>query len=89
MAGQQDEHAWPGLAGLEQTFTVFVFALLAEPAHARDFLRRQRRKGLLMTRKRARGGNNLIRLITCRDVCTISVPPPLEENKTIKDSLAS
>ena len=52
MAGQHHEHARSGLAGLEQPFAVLVIADLAEPAHARDFLRRQRGKGLLMTRKR-------------------------------------
>ncbi len=68
------EHARPGLAGLEQHFAVLVMAHLAEPAHARDLLRRQRRKGLLQAGKRAcqpgaafgagfsRGGHSHLRL---------------------------
>jgi hypothetical protein len=53
MAGQQHKHAWSGFAGLEKLFAVFVMTLLAKPAHAGDFLRRQRRECLLMTRKRS------------------------------------
>ena len=53
MAGQHHEHAGSGLAGLEQHFAVLVVAHLAEPAHARDLLRRQRREGLLQAGKRA------------------------------------
>ena len=52
MARQHDEHAGPGLAGLEQRLAVLEAAQFAEPAHARDFVRRQRRKGLLVARKR-------------------------------------
>src|SRR5712671_2360365 len=54
MAGQDDEHARPGFAGLEQSFAVLVSSDIAEPPHARDFLRRQRRECLLMPRKRGR-----------------------------------
>ena len=54
MTGQNDEHARSGLAGFEQRFAVPVCSDVAEPAHARDFLRRQRRECLLMTRKRGR-----------------------------------
>ena len=53
MAGQQDEHAGARFTGLEQLFAVLVTLDLAEPAHPRDLVRRQRRKRLLMTRKRA------------------------------------
>jgi hypothetical protein len=49
MTGQDNEHAWTGLAGLEQRFTMRVAAHLAEPAHPRDLLRRQRGKCLFMT----------------------------------------
>src|SRR5580698_10024619 len=54
MTGQDHEHAQSGLAGLEQPFAVLVMDDIAEPADARDFLQRQRREGLLMTRKRGR-----------------------------------
>ena len=54
MTGQNDEHARSGLAGFEQRFAVPVCSDVAEPAHARDFLRRQRRECLLLTRKRGR-----------------------------------
>ena len=53
MAGQDDEHARAGLAGFEQSFAVLVASHLAEPAHPRDLLRRQRRERLLVTRKPA------------------------------------
>ncbi len=49
MAGQHDKHARSGLAGFEQHFAVVIASDIAEPAHARDLLRRQRRKCLLMT----------------------------------------
>ena len=55
MARQHHEHARPRLAGFEQHFAVLVDAHLAEPAHAVDFVRRQRRKGLLRARKRKGG----------------------------------
>ena len=42
VAGQHHEHARPRPAGLEQFFAVAVVADIAEPAHAGDFLRRQR-----------------------------------------------
>ena len=54
MTRQHDEHAGPRLAGLEQHFAVPIGAQLAEPAHAVDFMRRQRREGLLVARKRKR-----------------------------------
>ena len=55
MARQHHEHAGPRLAGLEQRFAVLVDAHLAEPAHALDFVPGQRRKGLLVARKRKGG----------------------------------
>jgi hypothetical protein len=51
MAGQYDEHALAGLAGFEQFFAILVISDVAEPAHARDLLRRQRGKRLLMARE--------------------------------------
>ena len=66
MAGQHDEHARSGLAGLEQHLAVLVGSDIAEPAHARDFLRRQRRECLLMTRKRGSQWSAAIRLVFCR-----------------------
>ena len=51
MAGKHDKHARSGLAGLEQHFAVPVSSDVAEPAHPRDFLRRQRRKCLFVTRE--------------------------------------
>ncbi len=55
MAGQDDEHAGPGLAGLEQHFAVLVPARLAKPAHARNLLQRQRRECLLKAGKHGSG----------------------------------
>ena len=51
MAREHDEHARSGLAGFEQHFAVPVSSDVAEPAHPRDFLRRQRGKGLFVTRE--------------------------------------
>ena len=69
MAGQNDEHARSGLAGLEQFFAILVIAHLAEPAHARDLLRRQRRECLLKTRKHGRQRSAPIRFTFCCVVC--------------------
>ena len=89
MAGQHHEHAGPGLAGFEQHFAVLVTAQLAEPAHARDFLRRQRRKGLLEAGKRAcrrgaaiglgssRGGHSHLRLTSQEGSKTCRGPNPV------------
>src|SRR4029077_4946617 len=49
--GQQDEHARTDLPGLEKRFAIAEAALLTEPANPGDFVRRQRRKGLLITWK--------------------------------------
>ncbi len=68
MAGQYDEHARSGLAGLEQPFAILVMANFAEPAHVRDLLRRQRRERLLSTRKRGRERRTAICLISSRAV---------------------
>ena len=68
MAGQNDEHAGSGLAGLEQHVAVLVGSDIAEPAHPRDFLRRQRRECLLMTRKRGGQRSADIRLAFCAGV---------------------
>ena len=66
MARQHHEHAGAGLAGFEQRFAVFIGSQFPEPAHALDFVMRQRRKRLLVTRKReGRAGRR-----TGRDVCT-------------------
>ena len=54
MAGQDDEHAGSDLAGLEQRLARLVAPEFAEPAHPRDFVRRQFRKCLLIARKRKR-----------------------------------
>jgi len=54
MARQNDEHARSRLAGLEQFFAILVISDLAEPAHPRDFLRRQRRECLLKAWKHGR-----------------------------------
>ncbi len=51
MAGQYDEHAPAGLAGFKQFFAILVTSDVAEPAHARDLLERQRRERLLMARE--------------------------------------
>ena len=68
MAGQNDEHAGAGLAGFEQCLAMPVRFDVAEPAHARDFLRRQRRECLLATRKCGCGQITAIRLLFCRGV---------------------
>src|ERR1700688_4614893 len=68
MAGQYDEHAGAGLAGLEKLFAIAVMANLAEPAHPRDLLRRQRRECLLKARKRGRERNAAIGLAFSRGV---------------------
>src|SRR5271169_749228 len=68
MAGKDDKHARSDFAGLEQRFAMLVVARLAEPAHPRDFLRRQRRKGLLITRKCARRRRHLICLVSHRSL---------------------
>ena len=70
MAGQNDEHARSRLAGLEQRFAVRECSDFAEPAHARDFLRRQRRKGLLMARKRGGRRRAAVDLVPCRRIHT-------------------
>ena len=49
---QHHEHAGADFAGFEQGVAVLIGSGLAEPAHPLDFLRRQRREGLLVTRKR-------------------------------------
>ncbi len=51
IARQQHEHAGPWLAGLEQRLVVLVAPHLAEPAHAVDLVRRQRRKRLVISCK--------------------------------------
>jgi len=52
MAGQHHEHAGARLAGLEQRLAVLVAAQFAEPPHALDLMRGQRRESLLEARKR-------------------------------------
>jgi hypothetical protein len=69
MAGQHDKHSGSGLAGLEQFVAVPVMNDVAEPAHARDFLRRQRRKCLLITRKRAQSRRAAVGRIDRYIVC--------------------
>src|SRR5712675_649718 len=68
MAGQDHEHPRSGLAGLEQRFAILVTAHLAEPAHARDLLRRQFRECLLKTRKRGCSRKPSIRLAFSRGI---------------------
>src|SRR5712691_12462353 len=68
MAGQDHEHSRSRLAGLEQRFAILVLAQLAEPAHARDFRRRQFRECLLKTRKRGCGRKPAIRLAFSRGI---------------------
>ena len=85
MAGQHHEHAGSGLAGLEQHFAVLVTPEFAEPAHARDFLRRQRREGLLMARKRRRRRGAAIGLASSRGVR----PFPLTSSAVTKAAAAT
>ena len=54
MAGEDDEHARPGLAGFEQTLAVLVGSRFTEPPDPLDLLRRQRRECLLVPRKQGR-----------------------------------
>src|SRR5487761_1899685 len=82
MARQNDKHARPGFAGLEQSFAMPVIARLAEPAHPRDFLRRQRRKGLLITREYAPCRRALICLIARRGPCRHFAAASPKENQT-------
>ena len=74
-AGQHHEHAGTDLAGFEQGVAVPVGAKLPETAHPLDFGIRERRKGLLMARKR--DGSCADRRIG-RDVCTHLSPPTKE-----------
>ena len=55
VAREHHEHAGSDLAGFKQRLAVPVAADLTEPAHALDFVRRQRREGLLVTREYIRG----------------------------------
>ena len=53
VAGQDHEHARSGFTRFEQLFTVLVTLDLAKAPHARHLIWRERRKRLLVTRKRA------------------------------------
>ena len=64
--GQDDEHSRSGFAGLEQFLAVLVASQFAEAAHARDLVRGQRRKCLLMPRKRGRQRSAAIGFIFSR-----------------------
>src|SRR5712672_1889694 len=68
MARQQHEHSGAGLAGFEQGFAIPETSRFAEPAHAFDFVRRQRRECLLEARKRE--GGRTRRSTGRRVVCT-------------------
>ena len=52
VACEDDEHAGADFAGLEQHVARTIVPEFAEPAHPRDFVRRQRRKGLIVAGKR-------------------------------------
>ena len=69
VARQHHEHAGAGLAGFEQPFAVLIAAHIPEPAHAVDLMRRQGRKGLLLTWKRRGSSPHSTCLICDRDVC--------------------
>jgi len=74
-AGQHHEHAGTDCAGFKQGFAIPVASRHPEPAHALDFLRRQDREGLLVTRKRVSidaGGRS------GRDICTHCRRPKTE-----------
>jgi hypothetical protein len=68
MAREDDEHAGADLAGLEQRFARCIRPDLAEPAHPRDFVRGQFRKGLLITGKHDRR-SSAIRAISGGGLC--------------------
>jgi hypothetical protein len=70
MARQHHEHARSRLAGFEQPLAILVASEIAEPSHARDFLRRQRREGLLMAREGVSRGSATLRPVFRRAVLT-------------------
>ena len=84
MAGQDDEHARSGFAGLEQPFAVLVGSDVAEPAHARNLLQRQRRKCLLMSRKCGSRRSAAIGLVSRRIIRAHLHLTPLKGNRTCR-----
>src|SRR4029434_5720392 len=75
LARQHHEHAGTGLAGLEQRLAVLVAADLAETPHAVDFVRGQRRKGLLISGE----GNGRAGWAYTTDVCHVAARLPYSD----------
>src|SRR5262245_58754163 len=75
LARQHYEHAGTGLAGLEQRLAMLVAAYLAKPPHAVDFVRGQRRKGLLISDE----GSGSAGWVHTTDVCHVGTRLPYSD----------